>query len=364
MKRKRTRRLLGVLFAVLLFAGSLLLPSAAAGTVTVNDANLRSALKSALGTGSITTDNMKSLTTLDLSGKKISDLTGLEAAVNLTHLSLRNNSVADLSALAGLTQLATLDLSGNRISSVTPLASMSSLRVLHLTDNEVDSLVALETLQKLQFLFCENNRLKLSEGSPASGSIKNLLYRGCYVVTGTQKSEPDPGSGSSSSSSLPPVSSSSVITDARITVKPGSSAKIDRTTNYLSGIAPNTPVTKVQALLDGSGCTLRVLNSSGAAASGNFSTGMKVQLINSVGTVLDTLTVVVYGDINGNGSIDIGDLVLVNQHVLKLRTLEGAYFEAGNAAKKVNNNSSDTTVDIGDLVIINQCVLKLRTLEQ
>ena len=74
MKRKRTRRLLGVLFAVLLFAGSLLLPSAAAGTVTVNDANLRSALKSALGTGSITTDNMKSLTTLDLSGKKISDL--------------------------------------------------------------------------------------------------------------------------------------------------------------------------------------------------------------------------------------------------------------------------------------------------
>lgn len=357
MKRKRTRRLLGVLFAVLLFAGSLLLPSAAAGTVTVNDANLRSALKSALGTGSITTDNMKSLTTLDLSGKKISDLTGLEAAVNLTHLSLRNNSVADLSALAGLTQLATLDLSGNRISSVTPLASMSSLRVLHLTDNEVDSLVALETLQKLQFLFCENNRLKLSEGSPASGSIKNLLYRGCYVVTGTQKSEPDPGSGSSSSSSLPPASSSSVITDARITVKPGSSAKIDRTTNYLSGIAPNTPVTKVQALLDGSGCTLRVLNSSGAAASGNFSTGMKVQLINSVGTVLDTLTVVIYGDVNGDGTVNVLDLAILRKQIVGAIQLDPVKFSAANLNAVYKKDLSDTVINVIDLALMRKIIV-------
>ncbi|MDD6175085.1 MAG: leucine-rich repeat domain-containing protein [Firmicutes bacterium] len=361
MKRKHTRRLLGVLLAMLLFAGSLILPSAAAGTVTVNDANLRSALAAALGTDSITDDNMKSLTTLDLSGKNISDLTGLEAAVNLTQLSLRGNSVTDITPLAGLTQLTVLDLAGNRISSVTSLTSMSSLRVLHLTGNEVSSLVPLETLQKLQFLFCEDNRLDLSAGSPAAGSVDTLSFRGCYVVTGVQKSVPDPGD---SSSSAPPVSSDPVVTDAKITVRPGSSAKIDRTANFLSGIAQNTPVTSVQTLLDGSGCTLRVLDASGTAASGNFGTGMKVQLINSVGTLLDELTVVVYGDINGNGSIDIGDLVLVNQHVLKLRTLEGAYFEAGNAAKKVNNNSSDTTVDIGDLVIINQCVLKLRTLEQ
>ncbi len=365
MKQKSTHRLLGVVLAMLLFTGSLLLPSAAAGTVTVNDANLKAALVSALGTSTLTTDNMKTLTVLDLSGKKISDLTGLEAAINLKQLSLRNNAVRDVSPLSGLTSLNTLDLSANQISSVTSLASMSSLRVLHLTDNEVDSLIPLETLQKLQFLFCENNRLNLSSDSPASKSISTLALRGCYVVVGTQKAIPDSGTSSdSSSTSSGSTSSDSVITNAKITAKPGSGAKIDRTSNFLSGIAQNTPVTAVQSLLESSGCTLRVLNSSGNAASGNFGTGMKVQLINSVGTVLDTLTVVIYGDVNGNGNIDIGDLVLVNQYVLKLRTLNGAYFESANLSKKVNGNSTDTLVDIGDLVIMNQCLLNIRQIVQ
>ena len=139
MNTTKTHRLLGLLLAILLFAGVLLLPSVGADNVTVNDANLKAALTSALGTSSITTDNMKTLTVLDLSDRKISDLTGLEAAVNLKQLSLRNNSVADISALSGLTSLTTLDLSGNQITSVTALASMSSLRVLHLTQCRADA---------------------------------------------------------------------------------------------------------------------------------------------------------------------------------------------------------------------------------
>lgn len=341
MNTKKTHRLLGLLLAILLFAGVLLLPSVGADNVTVNDANLKAALTSALGTSSITTDNMKTLTVLDLSDRKISDLTGLEAAVNLKQLSLRNNSVADISALSGLTSLTTLDLSGNQITSVTALASMSSLRVLHLTDNRISSLVPLETLQKLQFLFCENNRLDLSDGSAAAQSVTTLSFRGCYVVTGTQN----------------PDTSDSVVTDAKITAKTGSGAKIDRTNGYLCGIAPATPVTSVQSLLESSGCTLRVLNAAGEAASGNFATGMTVQLINSVGTVLDELTVVVYGDINGDGIVDVIDLAMMRKQIVGSLNLSGAKFTAANLYCAYKKDSSDAIIDVMDLALMRKYLL-------
>ena len=122
-------------------------------------------------------------------------------------------------------------------------------------------------------------------------------------------------------------------------------------------------MTSVQTLLDGGSCTLRVLAADGAAAAGSFATGMTVELVNSVGTVLDKLTVVIYGDVNGNGAIDVGDMVLVNQHVLETRVLSGAYYEAGNVAGKVNG-TVDTTLNVGDLVILNQIILNLRTITQ
>jgi len=382
MNRKKTHRLLGILLALLLFTGVLLLPSAVAGTVTVNDPNLRSALTLAVGSSSLTTDNMANLTALDLSGKGISDLTGLEAAVNLKQLSLRGNSVTDISSLSGLTALTTLDLSENQISSVVPLFSMNSLRVLHLTGNEVSGLSEVESLQKLQFLFCEDNRLDLSPGTAASRSVETLLQRGCYVVTGTQKpalpdssssepvspdsasSAPAPSSSSPSSadSSQSPASSGSAPTEATLTAKPGSGAKIDRSAGFLSGIALNTPVSAVQTLLDGSG-TIRVINASGAAASGNLGTGMTVELVDSSGSVTDKLTVVIYGDINGNGSIDVGDLVLVNQYVLEMRKLDGAFYQAANVTKKTNS-VIDTVVNVGDLVVLNQIILNMRTITQ
>lgn len=365
MKQKRTVRLLGLLLAALLFAGGMMLSSATAGTVTVNDANLRSALTAALGTGSITTDSMKSLTRLDLSGKKIADLTGLEAAINLTQLSLRNNAVEDISALSGLTQLTTLDLAGNRIASVAPLASMSSLRVLHLTGNEVDSLVALELLQRLQFLFCEDNRLDLSEGNYAAASVQKLSFRGCHVVTGTQRPAPPPpptssvapADSSAPASSAPPVSSNPVVTDAKLTAKAGSPAKIDRAANFLSGIPQNTPVTAVQSLLDGSGCTIRVLDPSGNAASGNFATGMKVQLVNSVGTVLDTLTVVVYGDVNGDGTINVLDLALVRKHIVGSMQFDSPKFCAANLNAVYKRDAADTAVNAIDLALMRKIIV-------
>lgn len=84
-------------------------------TILVKDQALRAAINRALNKNAmdeINRDEMEQLTVLDASGLGISDLTGLEAAVNLVNLDLRNNQITDTSPLAGLTGTA-IRLAGN-----------------------------------------------------------------------------------------------------------------------------------------------------------------------------------------------------------------------------------------------------------
>ena len=71
----------------------------------IGDANLLSQVRHALNlpaSAPVTTEEMASLVTLDLSRTEVTDLSALEYAVNLRELFLGNNRSADLSPLAGL----------------------------------------------------------------------------------------------------------------------------------------------------------------------------------------------------------------------------------------------------------------------
>ena len=70
---------------------------------------------------------MATLDSLAASDAEITDLTGLESAVNLTYLSLNDNDITDISALSGLTNLTVLILKGNHISDLAPLAENTGL---------------------------------------------------------------------------------------------------------------------------------------------------------------------------------------------------------------------------------------------
>ena len=65
------------------------------------------------------------LFSLDVSNKRVRDLTGLEVAQNLRILVLRDNLIEDISPLVDLPNLSRLDLSGNRIRNLAPLESLS-----------------------------------------------------------------------------------------------------------------------------------------------------------------------------------------------------------------------------------------------
>ena len=128
--KKTTVTLLILLFTTMLFVPN----TFAEQVVTIPDANLREAIRDALGLppgAAITSDAMLKLTEL-LTWGSVTDLTGLEYATNLTGLNLDNQPISNLSPIAGLIQLEWLGLSHTDVSDISPLASLSQLRSLDL----------------------------------------------------------------------------------------------------------------------------------------------------------------------------------------------------------------------------------------
>jgi hypothetical protein len=116
--------------------------AAASEDVSFPDANLEAAVRDALRKPEegITVDDMATLGVLDADDRGISDLSGLEHAVNLRELDLEGNEISDLGPLANLTNLRDLDLEDSKISDLGPLANLASLRNLDLEDNEINDL--------------------------------------------------------------------------------------------------------------------------------------------------------------------------------------------------------------------------------
>ena len=141
------------------------------------DANLRAAVRNALGLGpndTLTQQALQSLTSLrylgpDLSdNQKITDLTGLERAVNLEHLDLYMHLISDLRPLVGLAKLRSLWLAGNQIANIRPLTNLP-LEELDLGGNPINDFAPLSELTGLTRLDFWGNGLGNSHLSSITG---------------------------------------------------------------------------------------------------------------------------------------------------------------------------------------------------
>ena len=156
-----------------------------AQTVTIPDSNLRAVIEVALGKASgntITTSDMAALPSLEARESNISNLTGLEHAINLTWLNLRDNSISDLSSLAGLTNLTWLHLRYNTISDITSLSGLTNLTLLYLGGNLISDISAVSGLTNLRTLGLWNNNI--SDITSLSGLTNlTLLYLGGNLIS-------------------------------------------------------------------------------------------------------------------------------------------------------------------------------------
>jgi PKD repeat protein/sporulation protein YlmC with PRC-barrel domain len=146
--------------------------------VTFPDPNLEAAIRQTIGkpSGDILRSDLAYLPgMLDLSGRGISNLAGLEYCTNLGWLGLRSNQISDLSPLAGLTNLSYLWLDSNQISALSPLAGLANLRQLGLSSNQISDLSPLAGLTNLSYLWLDSNQI--SALSPLAG-LANLRQLG------------------------------------------------------------------------------------------------------------------------------------------------------------------------------------------
>ena len=137
--------------------------------VDIPDANLRAAIAEALDKApgdAITRADMETLVVLRASGKSITDLRGIEFAINLTGLYLESNNISDISAVVGLTNLEQLALWRNNISDISAVASLTNLTELYLGGNNILDISALAGLTNLKRLWLGGNTL--SDISPLS----------------------------------------------------------------------------------------------------------------------------------------------------------------------------------------------------
>ena len=162
-------------FLVLLaFSGWIYVADAQDASTWMPDANLRTAVRSALDLNAgdtLTQADMEDLTSLTAKDSEISSITGLEHATNLTSLDLRDNAISSLNPLSGLTQLETLRLKNNDIVDITALSGLTSLTLLNLRDNDIVDITALSNLTNLEHLRVDDN--SITDVQPLTG-LSNL----------------------------------------------------------------------------------------------------------------------------------------------------------------------------------------------
>jgi hypothetical protein len=165
-------------------AASVLITVVTQQNVSVPDANLRAAVRGAIGKPSGTLNNIDLLKLNQLTANfaGIADLTGLEWASNLTSLSLAGNSVSNLAKIQNLPSLRTLTLDSNPLSNLSQLGTMTNLVELSLVNDSVSNLTFVSNLTGLSLLNLNNNLI--ADISPIS-LLTNLnhLFLGQNVLS-------------------------------------------------------------------------------------------------------------------------------------------------------------------------------------
>ena len=194
-------------FLSLVLAILLYLPESLAQNVTIPDANLRAVIAKTLDKPPnvpLTRADMARLTRLDAHNSDISDLTGLEFAMNLSEIRANNNLIADVSPLADLSRLIVIEfrenvirdlspLSGlidlrwlivpsNLISDISPLADLVLLEGLDISENAISDFSPLAGLPKLRHIWFSNNPLSDFSDFGALPSLRSLHTWGTPVV--------------------------------------------------------------------------------------------------------------------------------------------------------------------------------------
>lgn len=91
---------------------------------------------------------------------------------------------------------------------------------------------------------------------------------------------------------------------------------------------------------------------------GLVGSGFKVK-VTSGGSLFAEYTAILYGDVDGDGTIGAIDLLKIKKHLLGMKVLSGSFYVAANTDRDAEN-----TVDGIDLLKVKQQLLRMNNINQ
>ncbi|MDE0323018.1 MAG: leucine-rich repeat domain-containing protein [Candidatus Poribacteria bacterium] len=341
------------------------------------DTNLAAAVRQEIG-NSITTHTLLNLTHLDVRNRGITDLTGIEHAHFLTYLDLggqwidgkgyvNSNTISDYSPIAGLTELRNLYLRDQSITDLSMLRSLKELRYLDLSYNRITDVSVLAGLKQLKYLNLNVNNIR--DASPLV-DLEQLRVRNAWIPDNVLPGpslylKGNPLSYTSINTYIPAMQANGVEAelDNRVPstfVKISGDAQEDETGTTLANpfvvevrdqqgqVYADVPVTFT--IVTGGGklsVTTATTNAAGWAETtltlGSGTNEIRVtapQMKDTVSfTAIATEAVRLATDVNGDGIVNIQDLVLVAANL-------------GKTGENKTDVNEDSIIDIRDLVLV------------
>lgn len=124
--------------------------------------------------------------------------------------------------------------------------------------------------------------------------------------------------------------------------------------NYIKNVQPLTTTDTIIKKCSEAGLNVSIVDASGNKATGIVGTGFKI--INED----KEYTVLIYGDVNGDGKITVMDMVYQQRHILGVEKLTGVYLKAADACRSTGNG----TVELLDMVYVKRHILEILTISQ
>ena len=162
-----------------------LTPQTDLAEIWMPDPALRTAVRGEIGLlpgVSLTKEKLQVVNSINVAGKGISDITGLEFATNLKALDISRNPITDLRPLANLVTLERLHLSNASPSTenldLRPLAILTNLEELSLVNSRISDISALSGLKQLRSLNLSHNHILDLRPLARMMQLRTLLIQG------------------------------------------------------------------------------------------------------------------------------------------------------------------------------------------
>ncbi len=180
--------------------------------VNIPDANLKAALNKEINSNrdpaqDIMVSEMESKVygSITFKNQNITDLTGIEYAINITSLDLTDNQITDISSLSSLNRLTNLVLENNQVVDLSPLESLSVLKSLNVKNNatidastfskinqsieqiyandcNISDISSFLGLKKLKVLYVDNNPIASINGIEQLSNLTNFSISDTLVT--------------------------------------------------------------------------------------------------------------------------------------------------------------------------------------